>query len=58
MRGFYSTDSDAPLFADRVSGILRIGAGDVIRYRYGGFETRYETEHFLEIERGVVLGRP
>ena len=47
-------DSDAPLFADWVSGIQRIGAGDVKRYRRGGFETRYETEQILEIKRGVV----
>ena len=51
----YAMESDAPLFADWVSGILRIGAGDVKRYRHGGFEPRYETEHFLEIKRGVVL---
>ena len=55
VEGNYEMDSDVPLFAKWVSGILRIGAGDVKRYRHGGFETRYETEHFLEIERGVVL---
>jgi hypothetical protein len=43
-----------PMVADFVSGSLRIGAGKLERYVHHGFESRWEREATIVVERGVV----
>jgi hypothetical protein len=46
---------DEPLFAEWVSGVLRIPRGELLQYVHMGFESVYERELHLRVEAGVVL---
>lgn len=48
---------DEPLFADWFTGTLRVPTGKLIHYVHGGFESVYEGELHIRVERGVVVGR-
>ncbi|MCX6398796.1 MAG: hypothetical protein NTX33_02555 [Propionibacteriales bacterium] len=46
-----------PLFADFVTGQLRVAAGDPIRYVHMGFETVWSDEMLIDVVEGRVTGR-
>jgi hypothetical protein len=51
-----------PGFPDRVfahwySGTLRIPQGRQVEYMHMGFGSRYETEVYLKVQKGVVVGK-
>ena len=46
---------DEPIFAEWVSGWLRIPRGEMLRYVHMGFESVYERELHLRLEGGVVV---
>ncbi|MBN2078201.1 MAG: hypothetical protein JW838_04505, partial [Spirochaetes bacterium] len=52
--GVYRLTGEGPLYADWVSGILRVPRGRMTRYVHMGFESRYEKELVITIEKGVV----
>jgi hypothetical protein len=54
--GRYRLAKGGPLFADWVSGVLRVPRGKQIRYVHMGFESVYEEDTFIEVEGGVVAG--
>ena len=55
-------ESVFPGFPDRVfahwySGTLRVPMGRQVEYMHMGFGSRYETEVYLEVQKGVVVGK-
>ncbi len=54
--GRYALQGEEPLFAHWFSGTLRVPRGQVLRYVHMGFETVYERELYIKVEKGVVVG--
>lgn len=46
-----------PMFAEWVSGQLRVGSGRVVRYVHADFGSRWEREVLLEVDAGRVIAR-
>jgi hypothetical protein len=44
------------VFAHWYSGKLRIPRGKILEYVHMGYSSIYERDHFLKIEKGVVVG--
>ncbi len=55
IRGLYKKISEAPIFADWVTTVLRVTSGELLEYVHMGFETVYEFENHIKIENGIVL---
>ena len=55
IQGRYKLVTEAPIFADWFSGVLRIPKGDILHYAHMGFATVYEQELFVKIEKGLVV---
>jgi len=53
--GRYEMLGDEPVFAEWVSGVLRIPRGELLEYVHMGFESVYERELRLRVEAGVVV---
>ncbi len=53
--GRYKLASEEPIFADWVSGVLRVPRGKVARYAHMGFATVYESELHITVEKGQVV---
>ncbi|HXG23568.1 MAG TPA: hypothetical protein VNJ09_03355 [Chthonomonadales bacterium] len=53
--GRYKLAAEAPIFADWFSGVLRIPRGKILHYVHMGFETVYEEDLLVTIEKGVVV---
>lgn len=57
LRGRFRLGEGGPIFAEWFSGTLRIPRGGILRYVHMGFETVYEQELLIEIDKGVVAAR-
>lgn len=57
LRGCFRLGEGEPIFAEWFSGILRIPRGEILRYVHMGFETVYEQDLLIEIDKGVVVAR-
>jgi len=56
VRGRYRLLPGDPLFADWFSGVLRVPQGQLLQYVHMGFESVFEKDLFVTIERGIVVG--
>jgi hypothetical protein len=56
LRGVLKLVGDEPLFAEWVSGTLRVPQGEIVEYVHMGFESVYEGNLFFQVERGIVTG--
>lgn len=54
LTGRHRLRETGPILADWFSGTLRVPKGEVLQYVHSGFASTYETELFIEIERGTV----
>lgn len=54
IEGIYRLTGEGPLHASWVSGVLRVPRGRMTRYVHMGFESEYEKELLITVERGVV----
>jgi hypothetical protein len=54
IEGSFELTGAAPLFADWVSGVLRVPRGRVIKYVHMGFESVFEEELHIVVEAGLV----
>ena len=55
IRGRYRLIGEEPLFADWFSGVILIPKGEVLHYVHMGFETVYEQEIQVIIEKGMAV---
>ena len=46
--------SEPPIAADWYTGTLRLQSGEQLQYVHMGFETRYEHEIHIQIDKGIV----
>ncbi|MDM8549368.1 hypothetical protein QUF72_04785 [Desulfobacterales bacterium HSG2] len=53
--GRYKMTGETPVFADWFSGTIRIPKGKQLHYVHAGFETVYEKEIHVNIEKGLVI---
>ncbi len=53
--GKYKIVDDSPIFADWFSGVIRIPKGKLIQYVHMGFDSVYEEELLVKIEKGIVV---
>ena len=44
-----------PIFAEWVSGIIRIPQGELLEYVHMGFHSIYEKDFYILLEEGVVV---
>lgn len=47
---------DEPLFADWVTGTLRVPNGELIQYVHMGFASVHQAELHIRVEHGIVVG--
>jgi len=45
------------VFAEWFTGELRIPEGDMLNYVHMGYESKYEIDSFISIEKGIVTGK-
>ena len=57
LRGRFQLGAGEPIRADWVSGILCVPRGELLEYVHMDFESVYEQELHIEIERGRVVNR-
>ena len=55
LEGRYRLDGKEAIFADWFTGDLRIPKGRMLEYVHAGFNSIYEQELLLTLERGVVI---
>jgi hypothetical protein len=55
IRGRFKLRGEEPLLADWFSGVIRIPKGEELLYVHQGFETVYEQEVHVKIEKGIVV---
>ena len=55
LEGRYRLDGKEAIFADWFTGELRIPKGRMLEYVHAGFNSIYEQEMLLTLERGVVI---
>lgn len=55
VKGSYRMTGGEPIFAEWVSGVLRVPRGKVLSYVHMGFETVTEEDLFFSIEKGVLV---
>jgi hypothetical protein len=48
-------DAEGPVFAEWYSGTLRCPLGKMLAYVHMDFESIYERDLFIEVERGVIM---
>ena len=48
-------DKEAPIFADWVTGELRIPQGEMLQYVHMFYQSRYESDLFLLVDNGIIL---
>ena len=53
--GKFKLIGSEPLFADWFSGVLTIPRGECVQYVHMGFESVYEVQLYLRIDKGIVL---
>ncbi len=49
-------DYPAGVFAHWFTGLLRCPSGALLKYVHGGFQSIYEKDLFIPVQRGVVMG--
>lgn len=54
--GVYRWDGPFPVFAHWVTGVLRIGQGELLHYVHMGFGSRYEQDLLLDVRQGRLVG--
>jgi hypothetical protein len=57
LEGMYHLEGSEPLFADWFSGTLWVPRGKMLQYIHMGFESIYESELLIEVEKGLVVRR-
>jgi hypothetical protein len=55
LRGRYKLLGEEPVLADWFTGVLVIPRGELLQYVHLGFESVYEQEMQVKIEKGVVI---
>jgi hypothetical protein len=55
--GCYRFRDEEPIFADWVSGTLRIPMGERLQYVHMGFGSVYEKDLLIKLEKGIVVSR-
>ncbi len=55
--GYVSLKGREPLFADWVTGILRVPQGEMLQYVHMGFGSVHESELHIKVEKGIVVSR-
>jgi len=55
LRGKFQLLGKGPLLADWFSGVIRVPRGKMLKYIHMGFESVYEQEVHVKIEKGKVI---
>ena len=53
--GRFAMTTDEPIFADWVTGTLRVPRGEMLQYVHQGYQSVFEQDQLIKVEDGIVV---